>query len=717
MPPKRFARFLSSSSVSRPQRRQRVGETPEQFRKAAEDVKQQLNQFLPPRAPDPPPPPPPEWADIVGNNEHEWIDDHQEEPLVEGDHQRPNRQRRYRTYFDKRQDYFKVWGQLENQFAATYLYCQHTTKNWTSATLNTYLGIRPPGCSCTSQDLCDVDLIDLIDAIQLLHQGYIASSPSTPRTAFSIRLIEHYHSLWLAGGLSKGAFIEGLLISVSARNRNRLSVRGLQEKTRALRVQENDVIMQSTANIPVEGAQVRRWLSARMKQAISSAQKSQTLLTNLYTIPNPHKPGQKYTEEYFLEQWAAERKAVLDPKAQQEAQKLELGKLLCDEEEMDLAWKTVVRTPEQAIARARLLGDLQKQIENQKKKIGTNRITDGLQQQHMNLFLKVWYAKTAVRRLYLSIKEEKRPLEVVQQVGMATKLGTHGEQKVLAAIRARAAKLRPALDIYNRHLAAFKAAFPDRVAPKAMDYKELLASNPEDQFWNDGLFNYEDEPWAFDTPTQAGMRALARLRRCNEEKRRLRWETRRLMRWTTQQFQQLQDLLLRLGNHINAGQDLATDARLKSFMESPALTKLAPNKRRITVTVLVSKQFHRLCQLYHSWNTPVLEVFQMGFQAGDDALARAWHYQMAQVTYLQTNDHSSMIPGDFEGVIDGIIAFCNITSDVPGVPNVAGGLADKPNENDEDDWELDIEDFFERDLHLEEIDIALNEIALGEDDV
>lgn len=253
-----------------------------------------------------------------------------------------------------------------------------------------------------------------------------------------------------------------------------------------------------------------KWLSTRMKQAVSTLNKSQTLLTNIYALPNPHQPGRKYTEEFLLEQWKAERAAMLDPKTQQEEKKLELGKLLVQEDELDEAWKIVVRTPEQALARARIFGDLQKQIEAQKKKIGLHHLSNDLQEKHTALFLKVWYAKTAVRHLYLAIKEEKRPLEIVQQIGMETKLGQHGQEKVLAAIRARAAKLRPALDTYNRHLAAFTAAFPERVAPRPMDYKELLASTPEDQFWNDGLFTYENQPWAIDSPTQVGMRALAR---------------------------------------------------------------------------------------------------------------------------------------------------------------------------------------------------------------
>ncbi|EGG03473.1 uncharacterized protein MELLADRAFT_109335 [Melampsora larici-populina 98AG31] len=812
MPPKRFARFVSSNSVSRPQRQRRTGETPEEFKKAAEEVAQQLNQFLPIRQA--PPPPPPKLPHIDVNDDNDWINEQNNEVPRDGEGLARNNefrrryyQRRYRNYLDKRQDCFREWGKLENQMTSTCIYCQHVTKNWTSQ--DSHIGTKPPGCNCTpaQQNLRNVDLIDSLgfhsnhpitfcschpDVIQLLYHGYIASSPSKPRTAFSIRLLQFYYAMWQAAGLSKGGFIEGLLTFISTRSRTKLV--GMLHTTEDLwaakcprcfgpaenedrtdqelysifcmdgnfqqrhntqsskdvptddqypsvfvkpsEVDQSKSFVESTIDMPIEGGQVilhnsGKWLLARMNQAISTEQKSQTILTNIYALPNPHKEGEKYTEEFFIEQWAAERKAMLDPKSRQEEQKLELGELLCLEDDLDIAWRSVAQTPQQVLTRARQLGNLQKRIQKQKKMIGINEMTDGLQgvsvwvadslgpsEKHTTLFLKVWYAKSIVRHLYLAIKEEKRPLEIVQQVGMATKLGQRGQEKVLASIKARAAKLRPALDTYNRHLTAFKAAFPDRVAPKAMDFKELLASEPDDQFWNDGLFTHGNEPWASDRPTQVGMRAWARLRQCNEEKRRLQWETRRLMRWTTQQFQRLLDLLLLLGNHPTAGQDPATHAQLQSFMNHSTLNSLAPDQRTIAVKVLVSKHFDRVCQLYEGWNSPVLEVFRMNGQVGDDSLARVWHYQMAQVTFLQSNYYSSKIPGDFESLIEGVIRFCNITHNiVPGVV-VMGGVAGNINvdEEDENNWENDVEDIFEWDMNLEEIDMMLQQNESGEDD-
>ncbi|KAH9821140.1 hypothetical protein DFH28DRAFT_923571 [Melampsora americana] len=709
MPPKKFARFVLSTSVSQPERRPRVGETPKQFKKAAEAVAQQLDHFIP--LPQAPAVPPPEWANIVGNDDHEWIDDKgdKDPDPREGArahhvvHPPRHHQRRFCNYFDKREDYHKQWGQIENQVSSTYLYCQHVTKNWTSQ--HTYLGTRPPGCNCPREGFHSLMPVFFCscqpDVIQLLHQGYMASSPSKPCTAFSIRLLQLYHALWQIVGVSKSGFIEGLLRSISSRTRDKLLSRGIKENCCTLRVPFSNTIdvftrvqlvqsslysegmlhtkedmwaskcprcfgpaenedrhnkefyaifcmdgnfqqrhnaqaskdtptdnqyplifvkpsevskdkatVQTTKNIPIQGGQnpcsdshkaandlrntstwsqcddtglfaascqhdvplqlvniyksgeklyypisliksiinafpgkrfgilynigchlerhvqcrnllpedrgrlefatlvfntyvhewkcqlqynpryneqwglsdgkglkrlwsflsilvgvlrtstrlhwlisiferimhfvkvilqnSGKWLSVRMKQAVTMLKKSQTLLTNIYALPNPYKPGHKYTKQYLLKQWNAERSTLLDPRSQQEKQKLELGKLLCLEDELDQAWKATVESAEQALARARVVGDLQKRIDTLKKKIGLNQLTNNLQAKHTTLFLKVC--------LYLAIKEEKQPLEVVQQVGMATKLGYRGQEKVLAAIKARTAKLRPALD-------------------------------------------------------------------------------------------------------------------------------------------------------------------------------------------------------------------------------------------------------------------------------
>ncbi|KAH9821918.1 hypothetical protein DFH28DRAFT_1187487 [Melampsora americana] len=700
---KRLTRFFTSSSVSTPKRRERSPKGKAKFRETADKRQKRLDHIHNPPPPAPAPPPP-EWVRIAGDDEHQWIDMDEEPPPEEMVRPAPYRRRqRYRTYFDKRQDFSREWGHLKHQITATYLYCQHTTKNWTSQ--DSYHDTKPSGCVCTPEQLSPARRVDLIDILGFQRSSFsfckcqpeAIYSPSKPCTAFSVRTVQLYHTLWQRSGLVKSGFVEGLLQFISGRTRQKLTARGLSQQSRILRVpfsntydvyartsrlqpslyhegmlhmkedlwaakcarcfgpaegeepadgdkdqplddqyppifvkpadiQRNKEVLNSTSNVNLEGGQVCNWLLSRMKQAHETVQKSRTLLTNIYTLPNPHEPGHLYAETFLDQQWHKQKQAMVNPKVQQETQKLELGKLLCLQDEHDLAWNTVINTPEQAIARARLVGDLQKRIEAQKKKVGSDAMTNDLSEQHSHLLLKLWYSKTTVRHLFLALKEEKRPLEIVQQVGMSTKLGQRGQQKVLAAIKTRAAKLRPALDTYNRNLTNFEAAFPNRAAPRHIDYQELLAIEADHAFWNDGLFTYNNQPWAIDGPTQV-------------------------------------------------------------------FKKTTPP------------------------------------QAGDALISCTWHYQRAQVSYLQHHGFASMIEGDYEGVIAGVVAFYNIapefTADDMVLRRAEENIPEEPEEaefgeaSDLDEAELELEGeeievVFEKFMHLDEIDAAQQEADTGD---
>ncbi|KAH9813941.1 hypothetical protein DFH28DRAFT_895634, partial [Melampsora americana] len=61
-------------------------------------------------------------------------------------------------------------------------------------------------CDCTS------------DLVQLVCLGYMGSSPSSPRTAFSIRLLRFHHILWKHSGIRLQAFTETMDEYLDPRN-------------------------------------------------------------------------------------------------------------------------------------------------------------------------------------------------------------------------------------------------------------------------------------------------------------------------------------------------------------------------------------------------------------------------------------------------------------------------------------------------------------------
>lgn len=995
MPPeKRTSRVASGPSSAPAAKRQRPEETSESSQHTAEATAQTVNVSTPI-----PPEAPPSAAALaipesVKTKIKKLIRIHPED----NPHLPPKK--RFQNYVDIRHDFFQEWRDLENQMSAGFVYCQSLTKNWT--TKDTYRDSKPPQCKCSAEDYQprrNIDLIDMInrkrvfpirfcscqpEAVQLLHQGYIASSPSKPCRAFSVKLIQFYHSTWRTSGASKSSFLEGImafhlrgnahqdsralivpffntfdlyirilylqnslfsqgmlykkvdlwaekcarcfgpaegenptdkeLFSVFSMDANfrqqhltrasidkplddhypeifvkpseieKLKVTGQSTDDADTEVERNccskpyqssnmnlntavveewdawehfddtgifaaccrhdvplqvvnihkthekpdypltliqsiikdfpgkrfGVIIPSGCNLerylrdcnllpeererlqigtPVLDAyghewqcQLRnnpvynehwglsngeglehlstflallvsplqtatrthrlsaisdrlvyytellqknsaKWILQQLKQTISKLKHSETYLNNLYSRPNPQRPGVNYKKAYLEAQWKYEREFTNDTRVKEQTRRSELGKLLCLQDDLDLAWKNLIDPTEKKLDHTDDITYLREEIETQRKKIDmkSEAVTSDLADRHLCLLLKVWYSKTEVRRLFLEIKDQKRPLELVSQFGMETQLDTSDQDEILRVITNRAAELRPALDTYNRHLKALKDAFPTRLAPDPIDFKQLMTKQPDDLFWYDGVFTREKQEWAFHKPTQSGMRALAHSQRANEEIRRLRWETRRLMRWATDRFQRFGDLILLLGQSENFEPTSVTQAQLKSFMDNEILACLSLEDRMTVVKTLVHNKFIGLCKLYGTWNEPLLEAIRMSSSAqpGDETLISKWNHQMAQLGYIQKSQESSTLEGDIEGVLLKALKFdknnpqsmdddLNALGDNSKVGDgvETGSGEDEDGDGDEDE---DLGAMFERQLRLDEIEAVLQE--------
>lgn len=75
----------------------------------------------------------------------------------------------------------------------------------------------------------------LDDSVRLLYLGYLPSSPTLPRTAFSIRTLQLHHQLWKTSALSTSSFIEGMSAFLDTRCHSRLNARSGNHNDRNLR--------------------------------------------------------------------------------------------------------------------------------------------------------------------------------------------------------------------------------------------------------------------------------------------------------------------------------------------------------------------------------------------------------------------------------------------------------------------------------------------------
>ncbi|KAH9807020.1 hypothetical protein DFH28DRAFT_836789, partial [Melampsora americana] len=124
------------------------------------------------------------------------------------------------------------WAAIESEMTATYLECQHRTKNWTSQA--SYLDIEII-CQCLDTQLVKqtVDLYEQSNfrfqkeiifcscmprPVRLLHYGFIASSTQFPKTAFSIPLLQFHHQLWNETVVASTGFVNALFKFLKSRS-------------------------------------------------------------------------------------------------------------------------------------------------------------------------------------------------------------------------------------------------------------------------------------------------------------------------------------------------------------------------------------------------------------------------------------------------------------------------------------------------------------------
>lgn len=151
-------------------------------------------------------------------------------------------------YAIRRDTLSAAWKSIENAMTASYFTCQNRTQNWTSS--SKYLDPLED-CVCTIRRHRAVDLINthdrfaqqqiefcscIPDTIRLMYHGYIAASPTAPRTAFAIPLVQLYQSLWHESAVPYTSFIKGLVCHQDTRSAEPLLARGRSRNPRDLRL-------------------------------------------------------------------------------------------------------------------------------------------------------------------------------------------------------------------------------------------------------------------------------------------------------------------------------------------------------------------------------------------------------------------------------------------------------------------------------------------------
>ncbi|KAI7943773.1 hypothetical protein MJO28_011301 [Puccinia striiformis f. sp. tritici] len=382
-------------------------------------------------------------------------------------------------------------------------------------------------------------------------------------------------------------------------------------------------------------ASTGEWLAKKLVDCTEINRSASSILNQLHNLANRTTPSHNYTNQFFEEQGILEQSYHLNVNQTREKQQQELGKLLCLQDKHDQAWQANATTVEQGIARAAECRDIADRLSRHRITIGPHALIDNLDRNQSELLWKAWYSKIDVRQKYLALAEEKQPLLQACRPGEHTTLGISWNPG------------EPAPNPVS--------ACPTRHAPPTMSYDELLRLQPDDPFWNDGLFTNGNEPWAIDINTQRGIRFLASLKRSREEHRRIGWEARRAMRWAiVQRNQLLKTLRLIDGLQVLEGGVLQV---VKGTIIPPDLEPLLSHEYLSPLGSLVEKmkagkmvvheKLIEITKLLIEWDAKIVGVFEeTPPQTGDDLLLPEWQEQIAQIMQTMQDNTFSNIPGD-----------------------------------------------------------------------
>ncbi|POW01792.1 hypothetical protein PSTT_12273 [Puccinia striiformis] len=378
------------------------------------------------------------------------------------------------------------------------------------------------------------------------------------------------------------------------------------------------------------------WLLKKYSDCTETIQSSESILRQLHALPNPTTPGTNYTNTFFERQWHLERNYHLNINQTREKARQELGHLLCLQDELDAA----LPSPEPMLVPTLLSGSA----------INGSPLSTSLPSLpgvQSDLLWKVWYSKIDVRQQFLALAEERLPLRQACRIGEHTTLGTRASTRLMDSVRDRGRILHAAVDAYTARVLAFRTACPTRHAPPMMTYAELLRLQPDDPFWNDGLFTNGNEPWAIDVNTQRGIRFLASLNRGKEEHRRLGWEVRRAMRWATSRHNAIWGTMRTMAEARHVNTTPLPEAVLPLVCHEALDSHSSMVHRVHCAGVVVHARLIELARLQVEWDGKIVEVFEQTLpQAGDVDLLAAWELQIAQITRAMRNSHLSGIPGD-----------------------------------------------------------------------
>ncbi|WAQ87152.1 hypothetical protein PtA15_8A53 [Puccinia triticina] len=288
---------------------------------------------------------------------------------------------RSRRYAEDCERISQQWSEIEEKTAAAFTECQETYHNWT--TLPNSYDLPPGTCSCAATNTRKLDLIDITIQDDGLNSSASDRWASKCPCCFGPK----------EGEIKAHPHEPDMIVALDG---------NFQQRHYAYASKDNPAEHQYPDSF-IRPSQIAA------DAVLFTATNSAAAGIDLHATPNQHTPGQNYTNQFLEEQWQLEKSYHLNTDTT-ERHEVELGRLLCLEEELNLAWNTLRMTPEQVLVRTNTLVRVLRLLEEQRSVVGTAGVADDLLAEQRDEMKKIWYLKTKLRKSFLALVEEKQPL-------------------------------------------------------------------------------------------------------------------------------------------------------------------------------------------------------------------------------------------------------------------------------------------------------------------
>ncbi|EGG06927.1 uncharacterized protein MELLADRAFT_106366 [Melampsora larici-populina 98AG31] len=330
---------------------------------------------------------------------------------------------------------------------------------------------------------------------RLLQMGYIAASPSRPRTAFSVRLMVHHYSQWIRFAIPTEGYCQALDDMLNNGSPEILTPKG------------HDTL-----------SSVRSFFHAWPSQEISSrAARKQGFARKADTARSGSNRG-VLSDPVGSSTFLAAESHDRGGKGETRTQKLAAMN----------AGNAPIRTAEQRHELLDLpasLVALEAQIQAVADELGNAELLNA--RRGSNVRVKAMLSvQVALGFLY------EAAMDVIQQrADAAVRTGATQQPRNEQLRKKKQILLKKKLDTYLRHASRYNQRHrptPRLVLPSLDEVLEMDLLHP---FWDEVALNHLDEPWASCQRTKDGIVALRNQLASEEELRRLAREVRQLMGW------------------------------------------------------------------------------------------------------------------------------------------------------------------------------------------